>query len=138
MESNSVTTKVSNAEAADAPPDCVWMHNSLGYWFSVADDCVEEGDIPYVPESTHADELGRLRSQSAFERDMKQKYYDEAAKGWHEVQRLRDALRELIGEELSGESNPYVKDSDTVHNFHVDFGMLRRARKLLNPEGSKG
>ena len=32
-------------------PTSVWMHQSLGYWFSVADECKEEGDIPYVPAS---------------------------------------------------------------------------------------
>jgi len=30
------------------PPEYVWMHNSLGYWFSVADECKENGDIKYV------------------------------------------------------------------------------------------
>lgn len=29
-------------------PERIWMHCKLGYWFSVADECKEEGDVEYV------------------------------------------------------------------------------------------
>lgn len=42
-------------------PATVWMHQEplLGYWFSVADECKEEDDIPYVPEL----EVARVRRE---------------------------------------------------------------------------
>jgi len=60
------------------------------------------------------------------------------AQGWQaierdEIQRLREALTEIAGEELSGESNPNVADDSPVHSFCVTFGMLRRARAALAP-----
>lgn len=44
-----MTTK----DLTDQPPNRVWMHNSLGYWFSVADECKEEGDVEYVRADAH-------------------------------------------------------------------------------------
>jgi hypothetical protein len=40
------------------------------------------------------------------------------------------ALREMLGEELSGESNPYVPDEQGVSLWRT-FGELRRARAAL-------
>ena len=34
--------------SGEAPEQVCWMHNSLGYWFSVADECKEDGDVLFV------------------------------------------------------------------------------------------
>lgn len=47
------------------------------------------------------------------------------------IERLEAALSEIIGEELSGESNPFVKDDEAPNNFYVSYGMLRKARALI-------
>lgn len=51
------------------------------------------------------------------------------------VEQLEKALREIIGEQLSGETNlEFVPDDAPVHSFCVNFGMLRRARATLKGE----
>jgi hypothetical protein len=58
-------TEVEIPRAAEADvvgaPECVWMHNSLGYWFSVADECKEAGDVEYVRADLLKAELDGLR-----------------------------------------------------------------------------